>query len=59
MITSQRGNTVGVAVVTVIAAVGAPVFEELFFRGFLKLALASRLGVGAVWVQALFFGLAY
>jgi membrane protease YdiL (CAAX protease family) len=59
IITSQRGNTVGVAVVTVIAAIGAPVFEELFFRGFLRLSLASRLGVGAVWVQALLFGLAH
>jgi membrane protease YdiL (CAAX protease family) len=59
IITSQKGNTVGVAVVTVIAAVGAPIFEELFFRGFLRLSLASRLGVGAVWVQALFFGLAH
>jgi hypothetical protein len=59
IITSQKGNTVGVAVVTVIAAVGAPVFEELFFRGFLRLSLASRLGVGAVWAQALLFGLAH
>jgi membrane protease YdiL (CAAX protease family) len=59
IITSQRGNTVGVAVVTLIAAIGAPVFEELFFRGFLRLSLATRLGVGAVWAQALFFGLAH
>ncbi len=48
IITSQKGNTVGVAMVTLIAAVGAPVFEELFFRGFLRTALASRIGVGAV-----------
>lgn len=59
IITNQKGNTVGVAIVTVIAAVGAPVFEELFFRGLLRQALASRLGVGAIWVQALFFGLAH
>jgi uncharacterized protein len=59
IITSQRGNTVGVAVVTIIAAIGAPVFEELFFRGFLRVSLASRIGVGAVWAQALFFGLAH
>jgi membrane protease YdiL (CAAX protease family) len=59
IITSQRGNTVGVAVVTLIAAVGAPVFEELFFRGFLRTSLASRLGSAAVWAQAVFFGLAH
>jgi membrane protease YdiL (CAAX protease family) len=59
IITSQRGNSVGVAVVTVIAAVGAPVLEELFFRGFLRTSLASRLGVGAVWAQAVFFGFAH
>ncbi len=59
IITGQKGNTVGVAVVTVIAALGAPVFEELFFRGFLRTSLASRLGVAAVWAQALLFGLAH
>lgn len=59
IITSQQGNTTGVAIVTVIASIGAPVFEELFFRGFLRLSLASRLGVGAIWVQAMFFGLAH
>jgi membrane protease YdiL (CAAX protease family) len=59
IITNQRGNTVGVAVVTLIAAIGAPIFEELFFRGFLRTALASRIGAGAVWVQAVFFGLAH
>ncbi len=59
IITSQQGNTVGVAIVTVVAAVGAPVFEELFFRGFLRQSFASRFGVGAVWIQAMFFGLAH
>jgi uncharacterized protein len=59
IITSQKGNTAGVAIVTVIAAVGAPVFEELFFRGFLRQSFASRFGVGAVWIQAMFFGLAH
>ena len=59
IITSQRGNTAGVAVVTIIAAIGAPVFEELFFRGLLRVSLASRIGAGAVWAQALFFGLAH
>jgi hypothetical protein len=59
IITSQQGNTTGVAIVTVIASIGAPIFEELFFRGFLRLSLASRLGVGAIWAQAGFFGLAH
>lgn len=59
LITNQKGNTVGVAVVTLIAAIGAPVFEELFFRGLLRLSLSSRLGLGAVWVQAGLFGLAH
>lgn len=59
IITSQHGNTLGVAIVTLIAAVGAPVFEELFFRGLLRQALASQFGVGAIWLQALFFGLAH
>jgi uncharacterized protein len=59
IITSQKGNTAGVAIVTLIAAIGAPVFEELFFRGFLRQSFASRFGAGAVWIQALFFGLAH
>lgn len=59
IIVRQQGNTVGVAVVTLIAALGAPVFEELFFRGLLRLSFASRLGVGAVWAQAAVFGLAH
>lgn len=59
IITNEHGNTAGVAIVAVIAAVGAPIFEELFFRGLLRQALASRFGVGAIWVQAVFFGLAH
>jgi membrane protease YdiL (CAAX protease family) len=59
IITRQQGDTAGVVVVAFIAAVGAPVFEELFFRGFLRTSLAARLGTGAVWAQALLFGLAH
>ncbi|MDP9075472.1 MAG: CPBP family intramembrane metalloprotease [Actinomycetota bacterium] len=59
IITNQKGNTVGVAIVAVIAALGAPLFEELFFRGLLQRALSTRLGFGAVVVQALLFGLAH
>lgn len=59
IVTSQRGSTVGVAIVTIVAAVGAPAFEELFFRGFIRQALSSRLGTGAIWAQAALFGLAH
>lgn len=58
ILTEQR-STLGVTIVAVIAAVGAPLFEELFFRGFLRRALSSRLGVGAVWAQAILFGFAH
>jgi uncharacterized protein len=60
IIRNQKGNDVGLAVVTGIAAIGAPIFEELFFRGFLRLSLQSRLGpIGAVWAQAVCFGLVH
>jgi uncharacterized protein len=59
IIDRQDGNTVGVVIVALVAAVGAPVFEELFFRGFLRRALASRIGGAAIWVQALLFGFAH
>lgn len=59
IVSSQKGNTVGVAIVALIAALGAPVFEELFFRGLLRQSLGSVLGVGAVWAQAALFGLAH
>jgi hypothetical protein len=60
IIAGQKHNGVGFAVVTIIVAVGAPVFEELFFRGVLRTALASRLGShAAVWIQAGLFGLAH
>jgi uncharacterized protein len=60
IIRNQKGNDVGLAVVAAIAAVGAPIFEELFFRGFLRLSLQTRIGaIGAVWAQAACFGLAH
>jgi uncharacterized protein len=60
IIKNQKGNHVGLAVVTAIAAVGAPIFEELFFRGFLRVSLLGRLGpVRAVLVQAFCFGLVH
>jgi membrane protease YdiL (CAAX protease family) len=59
ILTGQKGSTTGIIVVTLIASVGAPIFEELFFRGFLRTALAARLGSGAILAQAMLFGLAH
>ena len=60
IIRTQKGNDAGLIVVAAIASVGAPIFEELFFRGFLRLTLETRIGwVGAVWAQAVCFGLAH
>jgi membrane protease YdiL (CAAX protease family) len=60
ILSNQRGHPVGIVVVTVLVAVGAPVFEELFFRGLIRTALASKFGShGAVWGQAVLFGLAH
>jgi membrane protease YdiL (CAAX protease family) len=43
-----------------IAVIGAPVVEELFFRGLLLRALTTAMGVpGAIAVQALLFGVAH
>ncbi len=60
LLTGQRHDRAGFVVVTLIVAIGAPFFEELFFRGLLRRALASRLGPAvAVVAQAGLFGLAH
>jgi hypothetical protein len=60
ILTGQKHHTAGFVAVAVVVAVGAPFFEELFFRGLIRTALASRLGpVGAVFAQAALFGLAH
>jgi membrane protease YdiL (CAAX protease family) len=60
IITQQKGHELGLVVVALVVAVGAPFFEELFFRGFLRTTLRRRFGAhGSVWVQAAFFGLAH
>ena len=47
-------------VVAILAVVGAPIVEEIFFRGVLQGAFLDRLGVvGAIGVQAVLFGLAH
>jgi hypothetical protein len=60
IITQQKGHELGLVIVAVLVALGAPFFEELFFRGFLRTALRRRFGAhGSVWLQAVFFGLAH
>jgi membrane protease YdiL (CAAX protease family) len=60
IITQQKGHEVGLVILTLIVELGAPFFEELFFRGFLRTALQARFGAGrAVWLQAIFFGFAH
>jgi membrane protease YdiL (CAAX protease family) len=53
-----RHDTAGIAVVLIIGIVGAPLIEELFFRGLLLRSLVDRLPRGvAVVLQATVFGL--
>ena len=60
ILTQQKGNSVGLVIVALLVALGAPFFEELFFRGFLRTTLQRRFGGhGAVWLQAVFFGMAH
>jgi hypothetical protein len=60
ILTQQKSNHVGLVLVAVVVALGAPFFEELFFRGYLRTALRSRFGAhGAIWLQAGIFGLAH
>ena len=55
-IEDQAATTTGAVVVVLSTIVGAPIVEELFFRGLLQRGLA-RLGVAAAFLQALVFGL--
>lgn len=58
LISNQHGFAL--ALLAVIVAIGAPVFEELYFRGALRTALGRRLGGHlAVVVQAVIFGLSH
>lgn len=50
----------GIAVIVLIAVVGAPFFEELFFRGLVQGGLVARWGVAVgVIVQALLFAVVH
>ena len=55
-IEDQAATTVGAVVVVCSTMLGAPIVEELFFRGLLQRAMA-RIGLAAAFVQALVFGL--
>ncbi len=56
---TQLGAT-GWTVLILLSCVGAPLFEELFFRGLLQGQLVERFGVGiAIPITAVFFGAAH
>lgn len=55
-IEDQAGTIVGALIVSVSTMIGAPLVEELFFRGLLQRSLA-RVGIVAVIVQAIVFGM--
>ncbi len=56
----DHGVILGIVVIYVIAVVGAPFFEELFFRGLVQGTLTARWGVAiGIGVQALLFGLVH
>lgn len=60
ILTHQRGHVVDLIVVGAGAVIGAPIVEELFFRGLLLRSLASRLRYGwAVAIQGVVFGLVH
>lgn len=54
-INEQKGTIIGTLVIVLSTMLGAPLVEELFFRGLLQRALA-RFGLVAVFVQAVVFG---
>jgi membrane protease YdiL (CAAX protease family) len=55
-----KGDTAGFLLVAIITAVGAPLVEELFFRGLLLRGLTGKFGTRpAVLLQAVVFGLAH
>jgi len=60
ILTQQKGDQTGFVVVSLVVSLGAPLFEEVFFRGYLLCALRARFGGhGAVWLQAALFSLAH
>ncbi len=60
VLTHQRGHPLNLVVVGASAVIGAPIVEELFFRGLLLRSLAGRMSYGwAVLIQGAAFGMAH
>jgi membrane protease YdiL (CAAX protease family) len=56
----DHAGALGILVVYLIAVVGAPFFEELYFRGLVQGTLTARWGIAAgLIVQAVLFGLVH
>ncbi len=56
----EHGGALGILVIYLIAVVGAPFFEELYFRGLVQGTLTARWGaVVGIVVQAMLFGLVH
>jgi uncharacterized protein len=57
---TDRASGAGVVVLVLLVVVGAPIVEELFFRGFVMGALDRAAGPGwGLWLSALFFGVTH
>jgi membrane protease YdiL (CAAX protease family) len=60
IISAHKGSAASLVVIGLAVVVGAPVVEEMFFRGLLLRSLAARLPYGwAVLIQAIVFGCAH
>jgi uncharacterized protein len=56
----NHGGVLGIAVIYLIAVVGAPFFEELFFRGLVQGTLTARWGIAVgLVVQSLLFAVVH
>ena len=54
---TNKANGAGVVLLILLVVIGAPIVEELFFRGFLMGALERTSGKAwALWISALLFG---
>ena len=57
---APRPSAVEMVVIALLVCVGAPFFEELFFRGVIQGVLTTRIGaIPAIFVQAVLFGSAH
>jgi membrane protease YdiL (CAAX protease family) len=57
---TDRAQGIGVVLLVVLVVVGAPIIEELFFRGLLLRSIEARwTNALALWASAILFGLAH